>query len=293
MSVVKQFLQRDDVRLMAWYGDINGMYQSFCKEAPSASYLLTNYLLSHDVAVDEIFSSLETIPRRAFTDIANLPYVEIPGRILSVGRGAFSGCVDLKVVHYSELSGITEIREQTFFNCAKLKKIDLPIKLESIGAESFYGCGQLKCIEIPDSVKTISKCAFSGCKKLNAVYFANPATLTSIGDFSFFNCASLERIDIPPTVTAIGYGAFMECRRLKEITLPEGIATIGYNSFGNCQGLTAVHIPQSVHRIEQSAFRNCSQLQDIYYDGTKDDWQRVKKGVGNEWLKIANMHFAK
>lgn len=244
MCLALDFLSRADVKELARNGDIKGIYGLFLNERPTASFLLTDYMLEKGVLAEEILESLGRIPINCFADV------------------------------------------------------------------------HLHFVTIPSHVKTISKGAFSGCKELKAVYFANPTTLTSIGDYSFRGCASLERINIPPTVTAIGYEAFMGCGRLKEITLPEGIVeirdgtfsgcsalkevilpstvtTIGYKSFGECQGLTAVHIPQSVRSIDHSAFLNCSQLQDIYYDGTKDDWQRVKKGVANNWLKKAKIHFAK
>ena len=62
MSVVKQFLQRDDVRLMAWYGDIKGIYGLFLNERPTASFLLTDYMLEKGVLAEEILESLGRIP---------------------------------------------------------------------------------------------------------------------------------------------------------------------------------------------------------------------------------------
>lgn len=67
------------------------------------------------------------------------------------GRGAFENCGIQKIRLPSTL---TRIEYSTFFDCANLKNIQLPSKLEFIGRLCFFRSG-LEDIVFPQSVKTV------------------------------------------------------------------------------------------------------------------------------------------
>ncbi|MCR5352712.1 MAG: leucine-rich repeat domain-containing protein, partial [Clostridiales bacterium] len=103
-----------------------------------------------------------------------------------------------------------------------------------------------------------------------------PNGLTSIGEGAFFECESLESVNIPSSVTFIGEGAFMDTS-LTEITIPAGIQTIEDSTFSGAL-LVQATIPASVTTIKANAFKYNEDLADIYYGGTKAEWEAISFG---------------
>lgn len=78
--------------------------------------------------------------------------------------------------------------------------------------------------------------------------------ITSVGDHCFYGFSKLKNMNFPETLEKIGAAAFCECYSLNELFIPENIKEIGSGSFFS------------------------SGVQNIYYDGTKEMWQNIKKG---------------
>ena len=66
---------------------------------------------------------------------------------------------------------VTEIGDNAFRDCVKLKEITLPNSVSFIGTKAFFRCTNLSNITIPVSVEEISPGAFDGCSALRDVYF--------------------------------------------------------------------------------------------------------------------------
>ena len=123
-----------------------------------------------------------------------------------------------------ESSPLMEIKDGTFYQCVKLKNIDLSTckNLKSIGAQAFAECSSLKTLNLP------------------------PA-LTTLGDNAFFK-SGLTHIHIPNTIETIGDRCFRECSSLTEITFDDGVTkytTISSYVFAYTDLLT-FRMPQSV-----------------------------------------------
>ena len=141
--------------------------------------------------------------------------------------------------------------------------------MTSIGNNAFFNCGGLTSVEIPDSV-------------------------TSIGSNAFFNCRGLTSVEIPDSVTSIGGSAFQGCSSLASVKIPDGIVTINSYVFSNCSSLTSITIPDSVTSIGQGAFYNCSALTDVYYGGSRAEWNKIRiDAYYNDQLRGATIHYAK
>ena len=104
-----------------------------------------------------------------------------------------------------------------------------------------------------------------------------PENITSIGRCAFSGCDGLKSITIPDSVTSIGSAAFENCSGLTSIVIPDSVTSIDHWAFQYCTGLTSATIGNGVKSISRYAFWDCASLKDIYFNGTKDQWNVIKK----------------
>ena len=115
--------------------------------------------------------------------------------------------------------------------------------------------------------------------------------VTSIGACSFYGCSNLTRVTIGNSVTSIGKDSFSFCRNLTSVTIPNSVTSIEGSAFW-CSSLTSVTISDSMTSIGDHAFYGCSRLNDVYYTGKEEDWNKIIIGSNNnDTLINATKHF--
>ncbi|MDE7312614.1 MAG: leucine-rich repeat protein [Eubacterium sp.] len=186
-------------------------------------------------------------------------------RVIRIGENAFSGCTSL--IEAVIPSGVITIGWSAFSGCTNLVKIDFPDRIAEIEGDAFMNCTGLKEIDIPSGLDHISDGTFAGC-------------------------TGLTKLCIPSNITNINDNAFSDCAGLTEVEIQNGVINIGSEAFSCCTGLKEIDIPESVARIEGRAFEACDSLEDVYYAGTKEQWNKIKiEAEGNEKLLTATIHF--
>lgn len=88
----------------------------------------------------------------------------------------------------------------------------------------------------------------------------------------------IEEFQIPNNIIRIDKSAFFNCLKLASIIIPNSVMIIGYGAFHACTSLENVVIGSGVKTIEDFAFGNCYKLSKITYNGTKSQWNHIKKG---------------
>ena len=214
------------------------------------------------------------------------------GSVISIGKGAFSGCMELTSITIPE--SVTSIDKYAFSGCTGLTNITIPESVTSIGWSAFSDCTGLTSITIPESVTSIGDFAFRGCTGLtsitvsenNTVYHSqnncliktaskslvsgckssvipDDGSVTSIDEYAFRGCTGLTSITIPESVTSIASYAFDGCTGLTSIEIPDSVTSIGWYAFSGCTGLTSITIPNSVTSIGDGVFQYCTGLTSI------------------------------
>lgn len=164
-------------------------------------------------------------------------------------------------------NGLLNISESAFNDLIEVKSVAIPDSVGSIGISAFANCANLTGVAMPDSVFRMGAGAFANCVRLSSVTLSN--RLESIAARVFYQCSSLTGVDIPGGVASIGERAFYGCESLTGVTIPAAVTSIGNQAFGNCGSLT-----------------------DVYYGGTREQWEQISIGDGNEPLANAVIHCA-
>ncbi len=236
------------------------------------------------------------------------------GSVTSIGYGAFSGCIGLTAVTIPDR--IVSIEPYAFSGCEGISSLTVPGSVTSIGDYAFLHCRMLSSLNLFEGVADIGKGAFNGCLCLESVVL--PDSVTTVGESAFWGCTLLSSVTISDHVVSIGALAFRNTRcegdlanRVNGVfylgnhlisasnmlapfdvyTVREGTKTIAPQAFSYLNQLAAVTIPDSVLYISSFAFTNCSALNDVYYTGTKQQWETVTRDLyGTDSLLHVAVH---
>ncbi len=162
---------------------------------------------------------------------------------------------------YADAYKVVAIDDYAFKGSPALKKVVLPITIESIGTGAFEECGELTTVEIPyGSLLTHlgeSVFAYTGLKNIKF-----PEGITELPRFTFRECRKLEQVLLPESLVKIGISAFIYCQSLKAIELPKGLREIDISAFAYC-GLKRISLPDRVVSIPMMAFSGCLDLEEV------------------------------
>ena len=173
------------------------------------------------------------------------------------------------------------INEGAFRGFDSLCAIELPEGLLQIGADAFVGCNRLSEINWPESLRYIGNSAFLTCYSLEDVTFG--MNVSYIGENAFKDCTSIKNVSISGNILKIEWGSFYGNTELKQLDIAEGVQIIGEYSFNDCKKAETINIPKSVKEIGSFAFAYTTQLKEINYNGTKAQWQNIKKCDNWDW----------
>ncbi len=244
--------------------------------------------------------------------------------------GKWAVACDRNATIVSIKSGTVGIADYTFYLNSNLTSVDIPKGVKYIGHCAFFGCN-ISSVKIPDGVTSIGICAFSYCSKLSSVTLPDSITkigedafiytplldnqtsaVKYVGKWAVYCEGKKERqqgkslgiysaatyidndhlnVTIKDGTVGISDNAFYHCENVLSMLLPAGIRYIGNAAFSCCTSLTSITIPDSVTSIGSQAFRDCSSLKDVYYIGSKSQWDKISIGTYNESLLGANIHY--
>ncbi|MCD7740671.1 MAG: fibronectin type III domain-containing protein [Ruminococcus sp.] len=110
------------------------------------------------------------------------------------------------------------------------------------------------------------------------------------GEGAFFNCDDLVDITLNDSLKIIKLNAFNSCG-LTKVKLPDSLTILEERAFVYCSHLQNLIIPTSVKSIGVDAFDSCNKFTDVYYTGTKKEWDSIAIETGNENLTEATFHY--
>ncbi len=234
----------------------------------------------------DIQNGITRIGSWAFANCKNLTSVTIPDSVTSIGYLAFWECSSLAGIKIPD--NVTSIEYRAFDGCSALASVNIPRSMTRLENSIFSGCSSLTSVTIPENITSIGEYAFDSCTKLKSVVL--PDSLTELGRSAFSSCSSLESIIIPEGVTSIGLYTFSSCSSLVELVIPSEVTSIDAYAFSGCTSLKSVTIPVGITEIPSDVFDRCESLSDVYYSGTKAQWNQITVDVYNDPLLAAIIH---
>ena len=185
--------------------------------------------------------------------------------------------------------GITAIEPYTFAIQGKASEgrmsdsprtVELSDTVQSIGRYAFYYCDKLEKVSIGSGLSTIGGYAFSYCSGLKEFSVSDNNQCFKSVDGILYDKKMTKILKVP---TNCG---------IMDFTVPDNVTTISNDAIGDVKTLTTIRIPRSVTAIESYAFDGCANLTDVYYAGSKSEWQAISIGDSNSPLSNATIHYA-
>ena len=259
--------------------------------------------------------SLAEIETEVFWRCGELTNLTVGKGLKTVGQDAFRDCQKLDRLEISDVAAWCDIAfydnysnplsysRKMYVNGSLMKDLVIPEGVTMIRSYAFYSQRAITSLTIPDSVTIIEPNAFAHCLKLKKVTMGSG--VKGIGTWAFNDCTALEDVYIKDLsawckIEFGNYGAnplfyaenfYVNGSAVKELVIPNGVTQIGRFAFVNCQQLTTVKLPDSLQEIGLSAFQWSDSIKDVYFYGTKEQWNSVTIDYENETLTGAKLHF--
>lgn len=250
--------------------------------------------------------------------LPSLKSLTLPSSMNSISLDSCSGITSLNIPNVDKLY---------LSDCPNLYEIKFGGKAKEITLHGNFG---LRDLTIPDGTWRVDLYDLSGVENITFegeqqdIHTYGCAGLTNIclsGETSYADlsgCKDLKNVDLSklaqknslyPNIGGIfplgttWYVNLKGCAGLTGLTVPDGaLGFVGtssseYVSYVNelrvmdCAGLKRIEIPSSVESIEKGAFSGCDSLQDVYYNGTKGQWDAITIEADNDSLLKANIHY--
>ncbi len=206
-------------------------------------------------------SPLTVVGANAFAGCEGLREVVIPKNVTQLGDGAFRGCINLKDLAFERGSHLTLVGARAFYECGRLQEVNLPKSVTHVGAYAFAECGN-GAISIPDGIVSV------GAKILGDTWGWSSTEYE--GAYYLGNELNPYLVLLQPKYMYVADHA-----------IREGAKIVSEEAFKDCKDLCEVVIPKSVVTIGRDAFSGCTELDTVFYEGSRAQWEEMRIEQGN------------
>lgn len=165
-------------------------------------------------------------------------------------------------------SGMVSTDFSNFSWIKEITKVTVEPGVTGIETYAFYYYEKLKEVSLPDTIEKVEWNAFA---------------LTGIHNNKKDSHWDNSVLYIGSCLVTIAEGYPAVC------TVKEGTTVIGEWAFMHGARLKEITIPVSVTNINDTAFQDCEALKTVHFKGTKAQWDKMKIGDGNDYLKNAEI----
>lgn len=80
--------------------------------------------------------------------------------------------------------------------------------------------------------------------------------------------------------------AFQGNDKVTDIILHSGVRGLPDGAFKGCANLKRLTIPKNVKKIGRDVFAGCVSLEDVYYEGTMEQWEKIEIYTGKRIVEL-------
>lgn len=243
---------------------------------------------------------------------------ELSKGIEEICYNAFIDCNSFKKVNYlGTLEDWLNIKFETYysnpccygadlyFNNELVTDLEIPDNVSCINY-NFVGCSSIKSLVIHENANVLMK-AFLDCSSLKEVRYLGPLDKwldyhndekNDNLDFSngtlsyalYINNELVEDLVIPEDIIAIWSYAFYGCSSIKSVRMHDDVKLLDELSFNYCINLKEVYLGRNIEYCNlPDVFKGCTSLTDIYYEGTKSEFESNNIYILNLYEKLPNI----
>ncbi len=137
------------------------------------------------------FEKIEPTNNSIPDNVENLPLAEKEKLITSIA----DSIINKTIINYINTVKMNSIGDYIFYNCDKLKFINIPnVNPSALGSYAFYGCKNLTSLRLPENITELKDHAFENCINLTTLIIPNSSLVELTGQDVFWNtpfCNSL------------------------------------------------------------------------------------------------------
>ena len=264
------------------------------------------------------------IPAYAFMNCYGMESITIPSSVTEIGDGAFYGCAKLKDVYYGSIEQqwkniMVGNNNQSLANASvHYNKPVYKVTVNS-GASNMASASEGDTVTITADMAPADKKFDKWVVNEGDVTLVNltssettftmpakPVTVTATYKDLYVASGRITNdirwsLDDKGRLVILGIGAMPDWAdkselpwsayldSIKEVTVFTGITNIGDHAFAGCKNITRIEIPMSVVKIGVGVLEDSSALKNIYYNGSKDDWDKIVIDASNTMIKYTNI----
>ncbi len=219
------------------------------------------------IIVDGVFYILENKGATAISHTQEIKNLLIPNyinangsthKVVSIARSSFEKDKYLQMLLVGD--NVASINDKAFYQNSNLETIlilNAPTRLES---DSFNECPKLKNIILGDNIEAISSEAF---REIPSICFKSYNNAFYLGN---------EKKPYEYLIRSIS-------KNIKYCNVNEETKIIADAAFQSCVNLKELNITPSVIFIGNYTLYNCPNLKYINFNGSKEDFKKIKKGM--------------
>ena len=220
----------------------------------------------------------------SYSGCRSLTSISLPQSLKRIGEGAFYNCTSLSGV---DLTYVTEIGGSAFYNCTSLSTLILPFNIKSVGDGAFDGCTGIVNIDVPDGLPFMNADLIR-----DTAFYNDGANRDGKGSLylgGYFIDSEGSSVVAAGKRTVAPYAFYNSGAESAKVG--SGVIEIGEFAFFNNDGLTYIELPASLKKIDYAAFDWCQSLTDVYYAGTRAQWNEIVIGDYNDAIINATVHY--
>lgn len=249
-------------------------------------------------------NGISKIGNYQFYGFDKIKSIEMTDDVTIISNESFSNCIELESVQLS--NSINNLPNDAFSNCNLLQYyikdngkyissnsidafylidvIDNTItdfnvadNCSLIGPNVFKNCSELKTIGLPSTIKVIEESSFLDCVTLKNVYY--DGTAEKWCQIKFIDVFSnpvyyATNLYLNESTGLIEYNG-KKYNPINNLIIPDMAKKVQESAFKDIKSIKSVELPNSIEMISGQAFEGCDSIENLYFDGTIEDWCKI------------------